>query len=184
MNRLLYKDLTDKRHFDKIVCVFSYEGVVRKAIIKYKYNGKGAYYRTFARLIGAKLLTSDESVSYDGIMAVPLHGRRERNRGYNQSELISSEVGRLLGIKDMSGGIKRIKSTQVQSTVGAAGRYENIKGAFKVVNPDLVRGKNILVVDDVLTTGNTLNECCRALKECGCAKTDGAVVAASFRLKL
>lgn len=184
INRLLYKDLKDRRYFKKVICVFEYEGLVRKAIIKYKYNGKSAYYLTFAKLIAAKLHTGSGTAAYDAILSVPLFGRRKRNRGYNQSELISRSIGKMLGIPDISYSVKRIKNTSAQSTLGKMNRYENVKGAFKVVHPEMIKNKKILVIDDVLTTGNTINECCRVLDECGALSIDAAFVAVSFRLKL
>ena len=115
----------------------------------------------------------------DGVLSVPLHKRRKTERGYNQSFLISRMLSGKMKVPEMSRLLIRVRNTESQSLLSQKGRSENMKGAFRVSNPFKIRGKNILLVDDVVTTGNTLNECTKMLKDAGAGKIYAAVVASA-----
>jgi len=108
--------------------------------------------------------------SSDLLAFVPLHPTKERERGFNQSELIARQLSLLSGIELSSGLILRQKYTKSQTKLGRKERSENISGAF-FTNDSLI-GKSVLIVDDVITTGATLNECAKILKQAGCRKVD------------
>ena len=102
------------------------------------------------------------------ITPVPLHKRREIKRGFNQAGLIAKEIAEFFKIPYCEDALKRIKNTKPQTeTSNHNQRLENIKNAFACRKPELVAGKRIIIVDDVMTTGATLNECARALKSAG-----------------
>jgi len=99
------------------------------------------------------------------LVPVPLHPKREKSRGYNQAALLAHEVAGRLGLDVDSGILKRIKNTKSQSTLESDARAENVKGAFSLVRPDLVNSNNIIIVDDLVTTGETVLACVTALQE-------------------
>ncbi len=118
------------------------------------------------------------------IVPVPLHPSRRRERGFNQSELLAAGLVRALGRQ--SGGaapqiakacLRRKRATPPQTGLSVAARRENLRGAFEVVKPDEVRGRAIVLVDDVMTTGATLSACARALKRAGAAQVMGLTLA-------
>jgi ComF family protein len=124
-----------------------------------------------------KVIKMRNTIKFDTIISVPLHRQRELNRGYNQSRLISGALSRKLGLPDNSKLLQRVRNTQSQSLLAREERSLNLVDAFAVVDTSGVKGKNILLVDDIMTTGYTLNECAKALKAAGARTVVGAVVA-------
>ncbi len=108
----------------------------------------------------------------DYIIAVPLHPVRKRERGFNQSELIARRVAKLSGIQYVE-AVKRGRYTASQTMLHQEQRLKNLKGAFRVNHPGRISGKNILVIDDVFTTGSTLNEISKTLHAAGAARVFG-----------
>ena len=174
------KSGTGHDYFDSIVCVCEYKGIVKDAIKRFKFSNKPAYYRTFAGLLVSKIKEMTDYQLFDIIISVPLHPIRERARGYNQSFLVSMELSKQLEIKEESKLLSRIRNTHSQSLLQRTDRLINVKDAFMVNDSSIKKHKTILLVDDVLTTGTTLNECSRVLKQAG-LKIVVAVVASSRR---
>ncbi len=164
-------------YFDDIICICEYSGIIKEALIKYKFFNRPSFGRTFARLIYDRIKGMTDWEKVDIIVSVPLHRKREKNRGYNQAHLISKQLGRLLGIEVNKSLLIRTKNTDSQSLLNRADRLKNVKGAFLVTDLNSVKDKSILVLDDVFTTGTTLNECCKVLKDAGARKVTAAVVA-------
>jgi ComF family protein len=165
------------QYFDEVICVFEYSTIIKKAILKYKFFNKPHYYRTFALLLSDKINMMTIKPEIDIIISVPLHKSRQRSRGYNQSYLISRAVSKEIGVKEGSYLLLRVKETQSQSTLPKNKRHSNIENAFKVLKHHEIKGKKILIIDDILTTGSTLNECSRVLKEAGALQVIAAVIA-------
>lgn len=106
--------------------------------------------------------------SYEIIIPVPIHRRRFNDRGYNQSELIAKEISKKLKINNFRNNILiKIRNNAIQSTLNKHQRMMNVKDVYKVQNINLIQNKKILLIDDIYTTGNTVNECSRVLKENG-----------------
>lgn len=165
------KSGTGHDYFDSIVCVCEYKGIVKDAIKRFKFSNKPAYYRTFAGLLVSKIKEMTDYQLFDIIISVPLHPIRERARGYNQSFLVSMELSKQLEIKEESKLLSRIRNTHSQSLLQRKDRLINVKDAFMVNDSSKIKDKTILLVDDVLTTGTTLNECSRVLKQAGAKKS-------------
>lgn len=104
------------------------------------------------------------------VMPVPLFPKRNRTRGYNQSELLAENFAPLVGLPLDSKSLVRIKNTISQTTLGRVGRLANMKGAFAYQNQEPIKGKTVLLIDDVATTGATLEGCAEALKAAGAKK--------------
>jgi ComF family protein len=123
--------------------------------------------------MGKKMFGSEK---YDLIIPVPLHKGRMRERGYNQSYLISEGLSRVLNIPVKAGILIRSRYTDSQTTLSREGRIENVSGAFEIKSKHIpeIEGRRILLLDDVITTGSTTESCAKTLKENG-AKTVTAV---------
>lgn len=121
----------------------------------------------FADLLEESFRSKFDVSSVDVVMPVPLHPRRMRTRGYNQSELLAAALARRFDRLCDSTSIARIRDTEHQSRLSGNERRKNVQGAFKAVDPSRIRGRTVLLVDDVTTTGSTLVECERVLSENG-----------------
>ena len=108
---------------------------------------------------------------------MPLHKSRYRERGFNQSEIVAEEVSKITDLSVLKNALKRKKNTKDQTNLSPQQREENVKGAFVVTQPEMINGKKIILVDDVITTGATLNECARMLKQAGAEKILGTTIA-------
>lgn len=117
----------------------------------------------------------------DYVIPVPLHADRLQERGYNQTEIIFKEWSKIEKIVWVPDLLVRDKHTIPQWELTLTQRKENIKGAFLITRPDVVKGKNILLVDDIITTGITLDECAKVLKKSGAASVHGLAVASGSR---
>ncbi|MBI2818934.1 MAG: ComF family protein [Acidobacteria bacterium] len=152
--------------FERARSFGAYDGALREILQQYKYQG----YRPLARPLGDRLAQTFKRL-HDGpldlILPVPLHRRRERERGFNQAGLLAERVGKLSGIRLGGKDCVRARDTPPQAGLRAAERRKNVKGAFAVPHPERVRGRRILLVDDVLTTGATADACARALMAAG-----------------
>lgn len=162
---------------DAAVSVCRYTGIVKHSLVKYKFYNRPGYYRTFAKLLTKQIFKVTNSTKFDMIISVPLHKSREIKRGYNQALLISKALGKATGIRDCSKLLVRIRNTGAQSLLDRKSRLVNVKNAFYIANAELIKGKNILLIDDILTTGTTVNECARILKEAGANIVIAAVIA-------
>ncbi len=159
-----------------IIAAARYEaGPVKEMVHHLKYSGMTSLSLELGELIIERLLREPFKGSLV-IVPVPLYKKREFTRGFNQAELIARHISKRLNI---SGGeaLKRIKNTESQVKLSGELRKKNLIGAFICVDKDLIVGKTVLLVDDVTTTGSTLNECAKILKENGAKQVFGVVVA-------
>jgi ComF family protein len=117
----------------------------------------------------------------DAVGGVPLHHDRYRERGYNQAKVLAECVAELLGLPEVSGALHRDSYTRPQVGLGREARLQNVAGAFRA-EPDIVRGQRILVIDDVLTTGATLQACTQAVATSGAAAVFGLTITAAKKL--
>ncbi|HEY9166218.1 MAG TPA: ComF family protein [Candidatus Kryptonia bacterium] len=161
------------------VFLFGDDSRVRTAVHLLKYNGAEAIAKRFGVLIAAKIAADVKMSSCEVIAPVPLHSARERERGYNQSELITRSVACELRVLHLPRLLKRTRQTQTQTLFDAEGRRRNIAGAFTVDDrlANRVAGRKILLVDDVITTGSTIRECAGELKKGGASEIYAASAA-------
>ncbi len=152
-----------------------YTGIMRRLIIGYKFHNRFERNRLLGALAVAAFRARPGSVP-DAVVPVPLHDRRLIWRGFNQSLEIARGLARHQDRPLLVHGLRRTRNTPPQTRFGLKERQANIKGAF-AADPALVRGKRLLLVDDVYTTGSTLRECARTLKRAGCIEVDVLVLA-------
>ena len=165
------------KYFKELISVFKYEGMIREKILQYKFEDKAYIYRTFAKIVLKNKKVCGLLKKYDIIIPVPIHKKRKIQRGYNQTQLIASKISKDLKIKLCDDVLIKSKNTIAQSKLDKNKRKQNIKGAFKVLNFGKIQGKNVLLFDDIYTTGSTANECSKILIKAG-AKMVGVLTIA------
>lgn len=154
-----------------------YEGVVRTCLKLLKYNGREFLAKPLGRLMAERFAEWPELQRIEGVVPVPLHFWRKHGRGYNQSELLAKSFCASTGISLAEGVLKRLRATRTQTELKREDRFLNVENAFAVRRADAVRGRSLLVVDDVCTTGATLEACARALKTAGARQVCALTVA-------
>ncbi len=158
---------THKRNFDENFPVFLYVDEMASALKRYKFTGKMYYYKPFSEFIFETV--KDKISDIDYIVYPPINRMTFYKRGFNQCELIAKELSAKSDIPYLKNAIIKVRQYKKQSLVKGKDRYKNVKGAFKINSKygELLKGKRILLIDDVLTTGATLDECSRILKKQG-----------------
>jgi len=151
-----------------------FEGIVPNLIHQLKYNGMFALAEPLAGVMASSWHHWQQPV--DMVVPIPLHPQRERSRGYNQSERLARHLCRMLELPQEQHALKRIRNTPPQIELIAEDRAANVTGAF-VAERLSVKGRKILLIDDVCTTGSTLSEAAKALLEAGAASVSGYCLA-------
>ena len=169
--------LQEKRYFEAHRSSGLYEGALKEAIHTFKYRGVFSLVRLFGDLLQPTLQTLGHGYPVDVMIPVPLHIRRLRERGFNQAFLLVKELNRRIGIPYEERVLKKIKDTPVQISLKKQERKKNLTGAFQVTDTEALKGKSVVLVDDVYTTGATVNECSRALLKAGAERVAVLTVA-------
>jgi len=160
------------------VCVspFYYEGAVRESVLRFKFKSATGYAKTYGKYI-AECVRENLDGRYDIISWVPLSRKRLKERGYDQAMLLAMAAA--LELDDVAvETLRKVLEVPAQSGLEhAEERRANVLGAYEVPDPELIRGKRILLIDDIVTTGSTLSECARTLLEAGASRVYCAAVA-------
>ena len=160
---------------DGIRSAFLYHDPIRGALIAFKYRGVRAIGEELAMLLAQRLAA--EPIPADVLVPVPLFPSRKRERGYNQADVLSRVLSPLVGLPVVPDALVRTRNTAPQARLTSrAARHENLAGAF-LAGPESVAGQRVLVVDDVCTTGTTLNGCADVLRTAGATAVWGLTVA-------
>jgi competence protein ComFC len=155
-----------------------YEGIVKDVILLYKYRGFESLGRYLADFMDQALGSEEDLwLDVDAIVPVPLHPVREKKRGFNQSRVLAKRLSQIKNIDLVDKRLVKVKNVPPQTSLEANERARNVRGAFKVKRPETIKGKVILLVDDVYTTGSTLRECSLALKEAGVKEVRAVTIA-------
>jgi ComF family protein len=152
----------------------AYEGPIEQAIHRFKYQGWRRLASPLAMLIAERLMVEGLAASY--AIAVPLHRDRLRARHYNQAELLAREVRKRLALTEPRGELVRVRATPPQVGHDRRWRWQNVQGAF-AWRGETLDGKSILLIDDVATTGATLDACASSLREARSGAVIGVTVA-------
>ena len=210
-----------KRQYKEIFFAYNYEGEIRKLILQYKFNDKSYLYKTFAKLLLKNKKLCQFLKSYDIILSVPLHNKRLKERGYNQSQLIAEELVKEYNLHNKERAENQIlnnekecnndkenhvynktkcsnekddslkliyfndviiktKNIKPQSTKILKDRIQDVIGIYEIKNKEKIIGKNIIIFDDIYTTGSTLNECKKVLLEAGAKKVGMLALAKDY----
>ncbi|WP_028979096.1 ComF family protein [Sporocytophaga myxococcoides] len=180
---LLSNNELEKRFYGKVMIdqafvylKFQKKSIVQNILFDIKYGGNKAAGRYLGKKFGLEILKKSPDFMPDLIAPVPLHSKRFRSRGYNQSFVIGEGLGESLGVccKEIVG---RVVSTSTQTKINRILRWKNVDGIFKVKDVSEISGKHILLIDDVVTTGSTMEACLLALLDAGASKVSIASVA-------
>ncbi|MFH1662807.1 MAG: ComF family protein [Chloroflexota bacterium] len=164
-----------KHDVDGIRSLFRFEGIIRQAIHQLKYKNLRAIVEPLAGLLGNYLTT--HPIPGEALVPVPLHRRRLKERGYNQSELLARELGKIVKLPVIADCITRNKHTPAQARATSVGeRRRNVANVFTCRNHSL-QNKKIILIDDVATSGATLNACAATLKAAGAVSVWGLTIA-------
>lgn len=165
---------------DRAFAVWYYESSVRDSLLRYKFSGKRNYAAGYGRMLALSLL--EMGLDRDVITWVPVSRKRKRQRGYDQAELLARALGRELGLP-VQPMLQKSRDNPAQSGLtDAEARKANVRDVYTLIPGTELRGKRVLLVDDILTTGATASECARTLKAGG-AKNVSLAVMASGRNK-
>ena len=170
-------DIYKNKNFRKHLYLFKYEGIIKEKLIKFKFNEKPYIYKSFVKILIKNKKVCRFLKSYDIIIPVPIHYNRKVIRGYNQSDLISKEIAKSLNIKYEDKVIFKKINNKPQSTKNKEERKVNVIGAYYCKNGHRIYGKKVLILDDIYTTGSTVNECSKVLKLAGAKSVDVITIA-------
>lgn len=169
------------RHLKAVYAPYHYGGIVRGAVLSLKFYKRADLALPLAREQAAFLRASGEAESVDAVCFVPRTRRTDKKRRYDVPHLLARELGKELG-KPVLSALVKVRETVPQKELSREERRKNVSGAFAVQNAQAVRGKRILLVDDIVTTGATLEACAEPLLEAGAAACIGMTAAAAFSL--
>jgi ComF family protein len=166
-DRICEDCLRKRPAYDIARAPYLYDGALMTAIQELKYAQRSHLADSLGSLLASFAQTWIGELKGSLIMPVPLHPRRLRSRGFNQSLLLSRCVAARTGAQLDFLSLRRTRYTKPQTELSSEERKKNVRKAFEVVKPEAVKGRTIVLVDDVATTGSTLNECAKALKRAG-----------------
>ncbi len=154
-----------------------FDDYYKELIHRFKYAKKIPLGRRLGQRLGETINGNSDFLESDFLIPVPLHKSRYRERGFNQSEVVAEEISKITGVSVLKDVLKRKKNTKDQTNLSPQQREENVRGAFVVTAPEMINAKSIILVDDVITTGATLSECARMLKQAGAERILGTTIA-------
>lgn len=166
------------RFLDSFAAVWYYEGNVRRSLLRFKFYNARSYGVSYGRILAMRL-QREYPDGFDMLTWVPVSRLRKLRRGYDQVELLAKAVGRELGLSPVP-TLKKIRNNRPQSRLkDPAARRANVLGAYRMLDDVDVKGKRVLLLDDILTTGATAGECARVLLSAGAKEVHCAAVAAA-----
>ena len=167
------------RHYDELIYILRYEKIIRKIMINYKFYSKPYISYFFAYKIMNNKYLCEKIKEYDYIVPVPMSENKEKSRGYNQTKLITSIISKRLKIKE-SNNLKKVNNTLTQGKLNRLERINNIEGIYYIENNLEFIGKRIVLLDDIYTTGSTIEECARVISESGAKEIFVIILARDF----
>lgn len=164
------RDCQKRNHlYEEGMAVYVYEGEVRKAVHRMKFQNRRVYGDIFGGVMAEQARDKIIAWGVEGIVPVPMYRKKQKKRGYNQAELLAHKVAEELNLKLYDDLVVRVRDTRPQKELSGKDRENNLKKAFIIPQND-VELKKILVVDDVYTTGSTINAVADVLRRCGAEK--------------
>lgn len=155
---------------------FKYENLIRNQILALKFQEKPYIYKTIAYFLKKMQKSFEKLKKYDIIIIVPISKQRKKDRGYNQSELIAKEISKIIKVPIAKGILYKNKNTKPQSSLNKKEREQNAKGVYQIIKNNKLKNKRILLIDDIYTTGSTVNECANMLTQEGVQRTNIGVL--------
>lgn len=170
-----YEDDTSK-NFIEHNYFFKYENLIRNQILALKFQEKPYIYKTIVYFLKNMEKSFENLKKYDIMIIAPISEQRKKDRGYNQSELVAKEISKIIEVPIAKKILYKTKNTVPQSLLNKKQREENAKGVYEAHNITKLHNKRILLLDDIYTTGNTVNECANMLLQKGIKRTNIGVL--------
>jgi len=168
----------ERLFFARARAVCLYEGPARAYLHEVKFHRSQRLVRALAGVFATYVREQGGFRYYQAVLPVPLHARRQAERGFNQAAVMAQAVGAVLRRPVYMDNLTRARQTETQSQLDREQRRENVRGAFRIIDPSVLAGLRILLIDDILTTGYTASECARAILRAG-AKEVGVLTLAN-----
>lgn len=156
--------------FERGVAVFEYDDLISHSIYRYKYKNKQEYARFYGQEMCKLHADTFRDWQIEAVIPVPLYKKKKQLRGYNQAEILAKEVAFYLDLPLIKDGLLRIRSTKAQKELNHMERRKNLEHAFEWNSKKQMRWKRVLLIDDIYTTGSTIDTCASALKNAGCTE--------------
>ena len=170
-------DKYNDKNFKKHLYIFKYKGIIKERLIAFKFYEKAYVYKAFVNFLIKNKKVCRFLKSYDIIIPVPIHYNRKITRGYNQSALIAKKTAKVLNMKYEEKVLFKRVNNKPQSTKSKKERIQNVIDVYYTKNEEQIYNKKIILLDDIYTTGSTVNECCRILKLAGAKQVDVMTIA-------
>lgn len=161
-----HQDIYELKEYNEHIYMFNYKEI-REKILEYKFNDKAYYYKTFVNILLNNKKMCEILKSYDIIIPVPIHNKRRKERGYNQTELIAKEISKSIYELEYIDILVKNVNTVPQSTLNKMNRATNSKNVYKLKykSKQEIEQRKVLIFDDIYTTGATANECAKTIKQ-------------------
>lgn len=180
-NHLCGACMSKKKHFTMARALGSYEGTLQEVIHRWKYHGKTNLTPFFGEWMVEGLYRYWNPNPFHLLIPVPLHKKRVRERGFNQALLLVKELSRRTGIPYQKRVLQKKRPTTPQVSLSGVAREKGIRGSFQMIGGEELEGKCILLVDDVYTTGATVNECAKVMRASGAERVDVLTLAHTLK---
>lgn len=167
------------RFFKKATAPLLYKGLAKKGIRDYKFNGKSYYYKMWGEILYLHLRKEESHMlnQIDYIVSVPLTYSKKVKRGFNQTELLAQYISKKVDIPYIRGALRKVKNTNSQNKLNRLERSRNLKDAFEARDSGYYHNKRVLLIDDIFTTGSTVDEASRMLLDAGALEIYVATIA-------
>jgi ComF family protein len=169
-------------YLDRVVCSLFYNNFIKEKLYSYKYYEKGYLHKPLGEILFKTFKEKFEDENIELITYVPIHKRKKAQRGYNQSELVADYLSQKLGIPLSRENLIKTKWTPVQNTLNRSQRRENLYDSFKIKDKEEFVGKKTLIIDDIITTGTTMEECARVVLEAGAKKVHALSITSGMKM--
>lgn len=163
-------DCSKNKHlYESGISLIEHKGAVRKSIYSIKYKNRREYIDYYTEEIVKRFGNDIEKWNPDALIPVPMFKKKENKRGFNQADEIAKRIGRLTGIKVLDGVIKRVVNTKPQKDLSDTDRRKNLENAF-IISENIVKLDKVILIDDIYTTGSTIDSCTEVLLNAGVKK--------------
>lgn len=162
---ILKQEEIQNRNYNELISYFNYNGIIRNNILNYKFKEKPFLAKTFVKFLSKQEKAFEIIKTYDKIVPVPISKKRFKERGYNQAKLIAKEISKYTKIEIAENCLYKTKDIIEQSKLNKEERIKNVQGVYELKNMQILEKKKILLIDDIYTTGSTVDECCKTLSE-------------------
>ena len=163
--------------FDEHIYMFQYTGYIRDAILNYKFQDKSYINEMFITFLKSNKIICNKLMEYDIIIPVPISKKRFKQRGYNQSAILAKKISKILQKEYSEKVLIKKQDNKPQSSLTQEERNTNVIGVYQILNKTQLIAKKVLLIDDIFTTGNTINECSKILKQNGANKVGAFTIA-------